>query len=117
VHWAFAGFQAGVLGRYVGSFKECSAFDWDALSYLSVGGLCWLDPAAPSRQVGANFVMDLNAGYTLITPAGRTSLLVGVNNVLDKAPQFVYAAPLANSDPNTYDFVGRFVYGRVQHAF
>ena len=40
-----------------------------------------------------------------------------VNNVFNEAPQFVYAAPLANSDPNTYDFVGRFVYGRVQHAF
>ena len=117
VTWSFAGFNAGALGRYVGTFKECSAFDWDALSYLSVGGLCWLDPKAPSRQVGHNFTVDLNAGYTLTSPAGRTTLAVGVNNVFNEAPQFVYAAPLANSDPNTYDFVGRFVYGRVQHAF
>jgi hypothetical protein len=29
----------------------------------------------------------------------------------------VYAAPLANSDPTIYDYVGRFVYGRVQHTF
>jgi hypothetical protein len=40
-----------------------------------------------------------------------------MNNVFDKAPQFVCAAPLANSDPNTYDFGGRFVYGPVQHTF
>jgi hypothetical protein len=29
----------------------------------------------------------------------------------------VYAAPLANSDPSAYDYMGRFVYGRIQHAF
>jgi hypothetical protein len=29
----------------------------------------------------------------------------------------VYSAPLANSDPATYDYVGRFLYGRVQHTF
>jgi outer membrane receptor protein involved in Fe transport len=117
VNWSFAGLAAGVLGRYVGTFKECSAFDWDALDYLSVGGLCWLNPNAPSRQVGHNWVVNMNVGYTLSSPAGKTSIGIGVNNVLDQAPQFVYAAPLANSDPNTYDFVGRFVYGRVQHTF
>ena len=117
VNWSFAGFGAGVLGRYTGTFKECSAFDWDALDYLSVGGLCWLNPGNPSRQVGHNWVVDLNASYTLKSPVGRTLIGIGVNNVFDQAPQFVYAAPLANSDPNTYDFVGRFVYGRIQHTF
>ena len=101
----------------MGTFKECSAFDWDALSYLSVGGLCWLNPNAPARQVGHSFTMDLNAGYTFTSSAGRTSLIAGINNLFNEAPRFVYSAPLANSDPATYDYVGRFLYGRVQHTF
>ena len=117
VSWSLAGFHAGVLGRFVGSFKECSAFDTASLDYLSAGGLCWLDPNAPSRQVGSNFVADLNVGYTFNSGAGRTTIVAGLNNVFDKAPQFVYSAPLANSDPNTYDFIGRFFYTRVQHRF
>jgi outer membrane receptor protein involved in Fe transport len=117
VSWSLAGFHAGVLGRFVGSFKECSAFDTASLDYLSAGGLCWLDPNAPSRQVGSNFVADVNVGYTFNSGAGRTSIVAGLNNVFDKAPQFVYSAPLANSDPNTYDFIGRFFYTRVQHRF
>jgi len=115
--WSLAGFTAGLVGRYIGTFKECSAFDYDAGSYLSVGGLCWLNPSAPSRQVGHNFVVDLNASYTLPSPLGRTTLALGINNVFDQAPQFVYAAPLANSDPSAYDYIGRFVYGRIQHTF
>jgi len=117
VNWFLAGFNVGVLGRYVGSFKECSAFDTDSGHYLSPGGLCWLDPNALSRDVGANFVLDLNVGYTFATVAGRTSLMAGMNNVFDKAPQFVYAAPLANSDPSVYDYVGRFVYFRALQRF
>jgi outer membrane receptor protein involved in Fe transport len=117
VNWFLAGFNVGVLGRYVGSFKECSAFDTDSGHYLSPGGLCWLDPNALSRDVGANFVVDLNVGYTFSTVAGRTSLMAGMNNVFDKAPQFVYAAPLANSDPSVYDYVGRLVYFRALQRF
>ena len=117
VNYALEGFRVGLIGRYVGNFKECSAFDWDALSYLSVGGLCWLNPNAPVRQVGHSFTMDLNAGYTITSSAGRTSLIAGINNLFNEAPRFVYSAPLANSDPSTYDYVGRFLYGRVQHTF
>jgi iron complex outermembrane receptor protein len=117
VNWSLAGLRVGVLGRFVGSFKECSAYDSDSKDYLSAGGLCWLDPNAPSRQVGSNFVADLNLGYTFNTGAGRTTLLAGINNVFDKPPQFVYSAPLANSDPSVYDYVGRFFYTRVQHRF
>jgi outer membrane receptor protein involved in Fe transport len=61
--------------------------------------------------------VDLNASYVLRSPAGRTVLMAGVNNVFDQSPQYVYSAPLANSDPTIYDYVGRFVYGRVQHTF
>ena len=32
-------------------------------------------------------------------------------------PPYIYSAALANSDPATYDYVGRYFYGRVQHKF
>ena len=116
VTYYYGGFNAALIGRFVGSFKECSAFDSSG-HYLSAGGLCWLDPTAPSRDVGANFVVDLNLGYNFNTPIGNTYVSAGMNNVFDTAPQFVYSAPLANSDPSVYDYVGRFVYFRLLQRF
>jgi outer membrane receptor protein involved in Fe transport len=116
--WARAGWGAGATARYVGSFKECGAFSADSGTYQSTGGLCnSTDPQTPSRQVGSNAVVDLRGSYALTTSAGKTTVAAGVNNVFDKAPQYVYSAALANSDPSIYDYVGRFVYLRLQHAF
>lgn len=112
--WRLGGWSAAALARYVGTFKECST---PAPDLTSSGGLCYAAPNLPSRQVGHNWTVDLNASYTLRSPVGRTLLLVGVNNVFDQSPQYVYAAPLANSDPSIYDFVGRYVYARMQHTF
>jgi len=112
VTWGLAGWRAGAIARFVASFKECANPDG-----TSDGGLCNADSPF-SRQVGNYATLDLNAGYDLkATAAGRTSISVGVNNVLDRKPQYVYAAVLANSDPSTYDFVGRFVYTRLQQTF
>ncbi len=111
-NWRLGGLSAGTIVRYVGTFRECAASD-----LTSAGGLCYVDPTLPARQTGHNVVVDLNASYVLPSPAGRTVFMVGVNNVFDQSPQFVYSAALANSDPTVYDYVGRFVYGRVQHTF
>ena len=105
LNWRLAGWSAGALLRYIGTFKECD------------GGVCSVTPEPSGRQVGHNTTLDLNASYTLRTSIGRTSMMVGVNNVFDQQPQFVYAAPLANSDSTAYDFVGRYVYFRAQHTF
>jgi iron complex outermembrane receptor protein len=114
-NWRLGGLSAGGILRYVGTFDECSTPPPDL---ISAGGLCNSDnPNIVHRQVGSNVTVDLNASYSLGNPAGRTLFLVGVNNVFDKAPQYVYSAVLANSDPTIYDYVGRFVYGRIQHTF
>ncbi|HSB18894.1 MAG TPA: TonB-dependent receptor [Anaeromyxobacteraceae bacterium] len=115
--WALGPWSAGTVIRYVGSFKECGAFSSDSGTYQSTGGLCYADPAAPSRQVGSNVVVDLHAGYALSSVAGKTSVALGVSNVFDQAPQYVYAAALANSDPSVYDYLGRYYYLRLQHSF
>jgi len=62
-------------------------------------------------------VVDLNAAYSFKTNLGKTTFAAGMNNVFDQAPQYIYSAALANSDPSTYDYLGRYVYGRVQHTF
>jgi len=49
--------------------------------------------------------------------AAKTTFFAGVLNLTDKQPPYIYSAALANSDPNTYDYVGRYFYGRVQHKF
>jgi outer membrane receptor protein involved in Fe transport len=115
--WARGGLNAGAMVRYVGGFKECGAFSTDDGVYESTGGLCYADAAAPSRQVGSYAAVDLHGGYTLRSSAGTTNLAVGVNNAFDRKPQYVYAAPLANSDAQLYDFLGRYFYVRLGHTY
>ena len=110
--WRLGGWSAGTLARYIGTFRECSAPD-----QTSFGGLCYSASDVAARQVGHNWTVDLNASYTLLSPIGRTLFLVGILNVFDQTPQTIYAAPLAPSDSSVYDFVGRFIYTRIQQTF
>jgi hypothetical protein len=41
----------------------------------------------------------------------------GVQNVANTNPPYIFGAFAANSDPSTYDYLGRFFYGRVTHNF
>jgi outer membrane receptor protein involved in Fe transport len=115
--WATDNVNAGAVGRYVASFDECSN---TADPTTSQGGLCNLSDGTANgyrRRVSSYFQVDVHAGYRLASTLGKTSFFVGINNLFDKAPPYIYGAPLANSDPNTYDFLGRYVYGRITHAF
>jgi outer membrane receptor protein involved in Fe transport len=117
VEWAMGRAIAGVVGRYVSSFDECSNA---ADPSTAQGGLCNLIDGSTNpfrRRVKSFQQVDLHAGYSLPSKLGTTAFFVGVNNVFDQAPPYVYSAPLANSDPLTYDFLGRYVYGRIQHRF
>ncbi|HEY6853035.1 MAG TPA: TonB-dependent receptor, partial [Gemmatimonadales bacterium] len=121
INWSQGRFMAGVIGRYVGGFTEC-ANPADPTS--AQGGFCTLTDANGnrimnplSRRVHSYAQFDLNGSYTLPSSFGTTSFFVGMTNVLDQAPPYIYSAALANSDPSTYDYVGRFVYGRVTHKF
>jgi len=44
-------------------------------------------------------------------------LKVGISNLFDVNPPYIYSAALASSDPTAYDYLGRFVFGRVQQTF
>ena len=70
-----------------------------------------------SRDVARYAKLDLFGGYDFRSRAGRTTLQLGVNNVLGTTPPIVYNAAAANSDAATYDFVGRMVYLRLSQLF
>ena len=54
--------------------------------------------------------------YLLKSPFGNTTFSAGIRNILDQNPPLVYNSFLTYADPG-YDFVGRFVYGRITHNF
>jgi iron complex outermembrane receptor protein len=105
VFWSMGPFGAGVSARYVGSYKECQS------------GTCSLDDSV-SRRVSHYLPFDLFASYTLRGwTAGTTALVLGVQNVANTNPPYIFNAFAANSDPSTYDYAGRFFYSRLTHTF
>jgi outer membrane receptor protein involved in Fe transport len=98
-----SGVGAGVNVRYVGAFKECDQNNCN-------GG-------AASRDIAAWYKADLFGSYALHTGARTTSVTVGVNNVLDRAPPAIYGAPLGDYDPTGYEFKGRSFYARMAQQF
>ena len=123
--WSLGGFLAGMTGRYVTSFNECSN-PYDPTT--AAGGICSVISVDPNtgtsvspnpfrRRVHSYYQLDVHAGYTFTSTVGKTSLFAGIMNVTDKVPPYIYSAALANSDPSTYDYIGRYFYGRIQHRF
>ena len=117
---AGAGWPVG-SGQF-GGFDECAGSDGASDS----SGLCSLpvdssgNPVAtspyPAHHVPAYVTFDLLLSYMYRNPFGNTTLAVGMRNVFDKAPPYVYNETFIFTDPG-YDLVGRFVYGRISHAF
>jgi outer membrane receptor protein involved in Fe transport len=113
VNYALAGLTLGVRGRYIGGYNECAGSDGTSTS----SGLCSLPSTSfGPHRVPSTTLFDVYASYLIKTPFGSTTLSAGVRNLLDTTPPTVYNAFLTYTDP-AYDLVGRFVYGRVSHAF
>jgi len=111
VFWSFGPFGAGVIGRYIGSYTECGDADGNT------GGVCSQDRSHQHR-VSYYLPVDLFASYTLRNwTAGTTQLVLGIQNVADTNPPYIANAFAANSDPSTYDYLGRFFYTRLTHNF
>jgi iron complex outermembrane recepter protein len=106
--WAHpSGAGGGFTVRFVGKFKECDKDNCNNPDNL----------AFASRDVDRYFKADLYGTYDFKTAAGKTSVQVGVNNVLDADPPVLYNAFANNSDSTTYDYMGRLVYARLSQAF
>jgi outer membrane receptor protein involved in Fe transport len=102
-----SGASGGFRLRFIGSYKECASNDCNNPDYLR----------SESRDVARYYQLDLFGGYDFGSRAGRSTVQLGVNNLLDAAPPTVYNAPAANSDATTYDFIGRLVYVRLSQQF
>jgi iron complex outermembrane recepter protein len=104
-----SGVGAGFNLRYVGSYKECDGNDCNTDENLAM-----------AHEVKWWVKTDLFASYQVKSRAGTTQLSLGVNNLLDRQPPVIYTGPAANaanSDPGTYDYMGRFLYARLSQMF
>ncbi|HUK65780.1 MAG TPA: TonB-dependent receptor [Anaeromyxobacteraceae bacterium] len=119
-----AGFMAEVRGRFIGPYHECA--DATAINFgLSSGsGLCYLNPAQangvpfPVHEIPLYDLWDLHLAYTAGSSLGRTTVAAGVRNVFDANPPPVYDTQAqTNSDPATYDYVGRVFYAELEQKF
>jgi outer membrane receptor protein involved in Fe transport len=133
VRWSFGGLDLGVNTRFFSSFHECGSrtgnFNGTAKCYdrQQPGdvGVHFPEDAdvvagnavATARKVSAYSAWDLFASYAFPSSAGRTTIGAGVANIFNADPPKIYNGFPTASDPTAYDFVGRFFYGRVSHAF
>ena len=117
-NYSLGGLDLGVFGRFIGPFTECA----DSTGVGSSGAACSYHVTDangnpyPSHRVPAEMTFDVFAGYRLRHPAGTTSFTAGIRNVFNTNPVTVYNSFLTYADP-AYDFVGRYFYGRITHAF
>ena len=112
VTWNLGGLGVGVNSKFIGRFHECG----DSGGDFSGLGLCSQDSTF-QREIPPYVTFDVHVNYILRTPAGRTTLAAGVNNVGDHTPPVIYNNGFSPSDPSAYDYMGRFGYVRLQHAF
>jgi iron complex outermembrane recepter protein len=104
--WGFRGFGVGVNARYIHGFKECRGND------------CAQEDANNlDRPIDYNVTGDVFTSYSLKSPAGTSTLTLGINNVTDQDPPVIYNGFAATSDSNTYDFMGRYLYARLVQLF
>jgi len=114
--YSLVGFTFGAIGHYIGPLTECAPEGGLVAGANTGPGFCYQNLGFPSHSVSAQFTVDLLASYRLVSPAGTTTLALGVRNVGDQAPPRLYDSFLTYADP-AYDFVGRYFYGRVEHRF
>jgi len=112
LRWGLGGFGLGGTWKYISSFHECG----DDTGDFSGSGLCYVDSTF-QRHVEAYYAFDFFGSYTFSSPAGRTTLGVGINNAFDKAPPRIYNTFASATDQYTYDQIGRYIYGRLNHVF
>jgi iron complex outermembrane recepter protein len=113
VTYGLGGFSGAVSGRYIGPYWECAGANGRSV------GFCYQQNPENSlhRLVSQYVVFDLFASYALQSDFGRTTLSAGINNVLNTNPPRVYDNSFTFSDPSAYDYIGRFVYGRLTQRF
>jgi outer membrane receptor protein involved in Fe transport len=112
VNWGFKGLSAGVNTRFLGPFEECGDENGD----FAGSGLCYADSTF-ARRVDAYHTEDVFVAYTAGSFAGRTNVMVGVQNLFDADPAKIYNGFASQTDQYNYDQLGRFFYVRLAHTY
>src|SRR5207249_5198660 len=103
----------GLNTKFIGQYKECA----NLLGINGSDGACYLHEDLGSHTVSAYNTWDAFATYTLRTGFGRTVASLGILNMFNSPPPVVFNAFTPQSDATAYDFVGRFIYGRISQTF
>ncbi len=122
---------AGQYDRQFGNYarvRSIAAVNWSWMGFQAlwntryIHGIQLLDPdAAPGEQpalkIGSHIYHDAAVGYSY--EPTKTSLQIGVENVFDKLPPFLYQNNVtnANTDVETYDTVGRYFFVKLTQSF
>ena len=79
------------------------------------------DPPAFGTQIPDIWYNDLSVSYNFskLGPAKNARITLGIDNLFDQDPPFLDGDSICkcNSLAGTYDFVGRFFYGRISTSF
>jgi outer membrane receptor protein involved in Fe transport len=119
VIWGLKNLGAGLSWKYVGSYKECA----NTSGVNSGTAFCtdnFIDPVAGrqlSHRIQVYYSFDAFVSYSMPSSFGKTNLTLGMTNLFDKTPPVIYNNGTYQSDPSTYDFMGRFMYVRLAHAY
>jgi Outer membrane cobalamin receptor protein len=110
LNWNLGNWDASWRMRYIGRFSMGSASPNETTSPI---------PGLPGAvlKYGSTIYNDVSFGYN-IEPY-NTRVDVGVNNLTDKQPPFLYANNTlnANTDPSDFDLQGRYFWARVTVKF
>ena len=110
VNWNLGDWSASWRMRYIGAFRNGSKSPSQDTN--PVQGLPGVE-----LKYGATMYNDVSVGYNFEPLNTRIDL--GVNNLFDKQPPFLYANNTlnANTDPSDFDLQGRYYWARVTVSF
>jgi outer membrane receptor protein involved in Fe transport len=110
VVWGLGNLGAGLDGRFVGTYIECGVAGGDS------GGLCNDPSHEGERKINPYFQWNGFVKYDLKWSAGKTGLMVGMQNIGNSKPPIIFSETYTNSNASLYDYMGRYYYFRLTHA-
>ena len=113
IDWSRGPWDASWRMRYIGKFRLGSTDPSQGMT--AIPSFAANNPQ--ELDYGSTTYSDLSVGYE-IAPI-NTKFQIGINNVFNKQPPFLYANNTlnANTDPADFDLIGRDYWGRVTVKF
>jgi outer membrane receptor protein involved in Fe transport len=114
-------------GTASSSFNALPEWKWSASAGYEIGGfdgeIRWryvgemTDRAFPNFKLDSVDYLDLSAGYTFGGVMDGLRARIGVTNLTDEMPIIYPSSQQANTDPATYDVLGRRYFANLTYTF